>query len=144
VDDRTRQQDDNQVHVHGVVPAAHIGTAEAVGNLIEGTLPRIAPQSQSARVEQGIDGAHGRGDAELPALATAAAFEQLGEERAAFVESLSGRWWERSLGLTPLLMVLAMERIAAHHSRQPKRESPTVTVRKALRPQDLAGSRRKQ
>ena len=140
-DDRTRQQDDNQVHLHGIVPAAQIGMANAVGNLIEGKLRHIASQPQFARVEQGIDGAPGKGDAELPALATAAAFEQLGEERTAFVESSAGKWWKRSLGLTPLLMVLAMERIAAHHSRQPKREAPTVT--ETLRPQDLAGSRRK-
>jgi hypothetical protein len=141
-DDRTGERHDNQVDVFGNGPANQIGNA--TGILIEGKLPRMTPQSQSARIEQGIDGAPGNGDAVLPALATAAAFEQLGEEKIAFVESSGEKWWERSLGLSPLLMVLAMERIAAHHSRQPKREAPTVTAQKASRPQDLAGSRRKQ
>jgi hypothetical protein len=72
-------------------------------------------------------------DSELQALASAAAFEQFGEGKMAFVESSTiGNWWERSLAAMPLLVVLAMERIAAHNARRPTSEAPAKVAGKPL------------
>jgi hypothetical protein len=60
------------------------------------------------------------------AFAAAAVFDQLGEQNTAVIESsVEGKSWLRSIGTSPLLMVLALERIAALNSRRATRESRT-------------------
>jgi hypothetical protein len=69
----------------------------------------------------------------IPAAATAVAFDQLGEEKAAVIErAVDGKSWLRSIGTSPLLMMLALERIAALNSRRSTRES-RIAAKKPLR-----------
>jgi hypothetical protein len=69
---------------------------------------------------------------DLTATAAATVFDQLGEGNAAVIEStLDGKSWLRSIGASPLLMVLALERIAALNSRR-ARES-RIAAAKPLR-----------
>jgi hypothetical protein len=63
------------------------------------------------------------------ALATAAAFEEFGEDSAARVESSTGSPWWRSWALAPVLMALALERIAARRWRHPQKETLRSLVR---------------
>jgi hypothetical protein len=74
-------------------------------------------------------------DAESPdAKALAAAFDQLGERRAAVIESTAdGKSWVRLIGPSPLLMVLALERIAALNSRRVTWESRIAVAKKPPR-----------
>jgi hypothetical protein len=68
------------------------------------------------------------------AFASAAVFDQLGQENAAMIESsVEGKSWLRSIGTSPLLMVLALERIAALNSRRAARESRIAAAKKPLR-----------
>jgi hypothetical protein len=71
---------------------------------------------------------------DLTKLTADAAFDQLGQDNAAVIESSSdGKSWLRSLGTSPLLMVLALERIAALNSRRATRESRIAAAKKSLR-----------
>jgi hypothetical protein len=55
----------------------------------------------------------------------------LGEGNAAVIEStVDGKSWLRSIGTSPLLMVLALERIAALNSRRATRESRIAPAKK--------------
>jgi hypothetical protein len=66
-------------------------------------------------------------------LAATAAFDQLGQDNTAVIESSSdGKSWLRSIGTSPLLMVLALERIAALNSRRATRESRIAASKKPL------------
>jgi hypothetical protein len=66
--------------------------------------------------------------------AAAAVFDQLAESNAAVIESsVDSKSWMRSIGASPLLMVLALERIAALNSRRAPRESRNVAAKKPLR-----------
>jgi hypothetical protein len=68
------------------------------------------------------------------ALASAAVFDQLGKENAAMIESsVEGKSWLRSIGVSPLLMVLALERIAALNSRRAAHEERIAAAKKPLR-----------
>ena len=68
------------------------------------------------------------------ANAAAAVFDQLGEGNAAVIESkVDGKSWLRSIGTSPLLMVLALERIAALNSRRAIRESRIPATKKPIR-----------
>jgi hypothetical protein len=70
----------------------------------------------------------------IAALATAAVFDQLGHANAAVIESaVDGKSWMRSIGTSPLLMVLALERIAAFNSRRATRESRIAAAKKPVR-----------
>jgi hypothetical protein len=67
------------------------------------------------------------------AFAAAAVFDQLGEEHTAVIESsIEGKSWLRSIGTSPLLMMLALERIAALNSRRGARESRIAPTKKPL------------
>jgi hypothetical protein len=71
---------------------------------------------------------------DLTALAAAHVFDRLGEGNAAMNESTDdGKSWLRSIGTSPLLMVLALERIAALNSRRVTRESRIAAAKKPLR-----------
>jgi hypothetical protein len=63
-------------------------------------------------------------------LASDAAFDQLGQDGAAYVESSADRsiWSRTRAAATPILMVLALERIAAINSRRAAKERPTEFV----------------
>jgi hypothetical protein len=50
-----------------------------------------------------------------------------GPEAASGEPSAIANWWGRTLGATPLLLVLALERIAAHNSRRPTSEFPSTS-----------------
>ena len=68
------------------------------------------------------------------AFASAAVFDQLGEENAVVIESsVEGKSWLRSIGTSPLLMVLALERIAALNSRRAAREARIAAAKKPPR-----------
>lgn len=69
-------------------------------------------------------------------LATAAAFEQFGDDEAARVESTDALGW-RSWAVAPLLLALALERIAARRSRHPQAETPRSLIRTPSRWQGL-------
>lgn len=57
-------------------------------------------------------------------FAAAAAFDQLGQGNSPIIDQpVDGKSWLRSIGTSPLLMVLALERIAALNSRRATRES---------------------
>jgi hypothetical protein len=67
-------------------------------------------------------------------LAAAHVFDQLGQGNAAVIESsVDGKSWLRSIGTSPLLMVLALERIAALNSRRATRESRIAAAKRSLR-----------
>jgi hypothetical protein len=71
---------------------------------------------------------------DIATLASAAAFDQLGEENAPMIESsVDGKSWLRSIGTSPLLMALALERIAALNSRRATRELRIEAAKKPLR-----------
>ena len=71
---------------------------------------------------------------DVTALAAAVDFDALGEENAAAIISVAdGKSWLRSIGTSPLLMVLALERIAALNSRRATRESRIAATKKPLR-----------
>jgi hypothetical protein len=71
---------------------------------------------------------------DVTAFAATAVFDQLGKENAAAIESsFDGKSWLRSIGTSPLLMVLALERIAALNSRRATRESRIAPTTKPLR-----------
>jgi hypothetical protein len=71
---------------------------------------------------------------DIATFAAAAAFDQLGQDNAAVIESsVDGKSWLRSIGTSPLLMVLALERIAALNSRRATRESRIAAAEKPLR-----------
>jgi hypothetical protein len=71
---------------------------------------------------------------DLTATAAAAVFDQLGEGNATAIESsVDSKSWMRSIGASPLLMVLALERIAALNSRRAARESQIAATKKPLR-----------
>ncbi len=75
-----------------------------------------------------------RHNAATSAFASAAVFDRLGDENRAIVESTFDRSaWLRSVGTTPLLMVLALERISAINSRRATRESRIAAAKKSLR-----------
>jgi hypothetical protein len=65
-------------------------------------------------------------------LASDAAFDQLGQDGAAYVESSSDRsiWSRTRAAATPILMVLALERIAAINSRRATKERPSEFVQR--------------
>jgi hypothetical protein len=70
----------------------------------------------------------------IAALANAAVFDQLGQTNAAVIESaVDGKSWLHSIGTSPLLMVLALERIAALNSRRATRESRIAAAKKPIR-----------
>jgi hypothetical protein len=74
------------------------------------------------------------GNPAITAAATAIVFDHLGEGNAAVIESsVDGKSWVRSIGTSPLLMVLALERIAALNSRRATRESRVAAAKKPLR-----------
>lgn len=78
--------------------------------------------------------AAGAQNPDAAALAAAAVFDQLGEGNAAVIESrVDGNSWLRSIGTSPLLMVLALERIAALNSRRATRESRIAPTKKPIR-----------
>jgi hypothetical protein len=57
-------------------------------------------------------------------FAAAAVFDQLGKGNSAIIDQpVDGKSWLRSIGTSPLLMVLALERIAALNSRRATRDS---------------------
>jgi hypothetical protein len=143
-DVRAQEQDAELLGMNAAAAFSQANSVGVIGSLTEGRLRHSASQPQLTRMEQESALARGEGDADRRALDTAAAFEQLGEEGTALVEFSTSNWWERSLGLTPLLVALALERVAAHHARQPNRETPAAIARRQLRPQDMAGRRRKQ
>jgi hypothetical protein len=55
-----------------------------------------------------------------------------GPEAASGEPSAIANWWGRTLGATPLLFVLALERIAAHNSRRPTGEFPVEVAQNPL------------
>ncbi len=66
--------------------------------------------------------------------AATAVFDQLGEGNSAVIESsIDGKTWLRSIGASPLLMVLALERIAALNSRRAPRDSRAKATNKPRR-----------
>jgi hypothetical protein len=68
------------------------------------------------------------------AIASAAVFDQLGQDNAAVIESsVEGKSWLRSIGMSPFLMVLALERIAALNSRRAARETRISAAKKPPR-----------
>jgi hypothetical protein len=88
--------------------------------------PQVMPtQGQLASTPQPDSDA-----SETAETASALAFEQFGEGTAAIIESSERQRWNRAIGTMPLLMMLALERIAAHSSRRSKRILGTVFVQK--------------
>jgi hypothetical protein len=68
-------------------------------------------------------------------FAAAAVFDKFGKENSAMIERrIDGKLWLRSIGTSPLLMVLALERIAALNSRRATRESRIAATKQSLRP----------
>jgi hypothetical protein len=65
-------------------------------------------------------------------LASDAAFDQFGQEGAAYVESSSDRsiWSRTRAAAAPILMVLALERIAAINSRRATKERPSELIQR--------------
>jgi hypothetical protein len=64
-----------------------------------------------------------------------AVFDQIGDENAAAIDSnTNGKSWLQSAGAVPLLMALAVERIAAINSRRGRKESPKPATQRPLRP----------
>ena len=73
------------------------------------------------------------------ASAYAEAFAQLGTRDETVMQSLAGHTpWRESLKVTPLLMILALERIAASNSRRAKQESSAGSTAWKLRSMDEA------
>ena len=71
---------------------------------------------------------------DVATFAAAAAFDQLGKGNAAVIESsIDGKSWLRLIGTSPLLMMLAFERIAALNSRRATRETRIAAAKKPLR-----------
>ena len=67
--------------------------------------------------------------------AAATVFEQLGDGNSAILEpAVHAPSWLRSIGASPLLMVLALERIAALNSRRATRDTRTVVSAKLRGP----------
>jgi hypothetical protein len=67
-------------------------------------------------------------------LVTEAAFDQMGPSRMAIVESsAASSRWTRYRGAAPLIMVLALERLASINSRHSAMESPSATPKKSQR-----------
>jgi len=88
------------------------------GKLAAGTLAADALGQFSASNELRTE------NPDLAAFASAAVFEQLGKGIAAVIDSsASGKSWLASVGTSPLLMILALERISALNSRRAARES---------------------
>jgi hypothetical protein len=76
----------------------------------------------------------GSNNLKISTVAAAAVFDQLGEGNTAVIESTTdGKSWLRSIGTSPLLMVLALERIAAFNSRRATRESRVAAAKNPLR-----------
>jgi hypothetical protein len=66
---------------------------------------------------------------EAKTFAAAAVFDQLAKGNSAIIDQpVDGRSWLRSIGTSPLLMVLALERIAALNSRRAARVSRIATT----------------
>jgi hypothetical protein len=96
----------------------------ANGNLLGG-LTTLGNYDQSSATNPAAD------NPDSTALATAAVFDQLGRTNAAAIDSSAdGKSWLRSIGTSPLLMVLALERIAALNSRRATRESRIAAAKK--------------
>jgi hypothetical protein len=73
--------------------------------------------------------------------ATAAAFDQIGQSKIAIIESSAARSQRtRYHGAAPLLMVLALERLAAINSRHSAKESPATSSKKSRRARILNNS----
>jgi hypothetical protein len=74
------------------------------------------------------------GTANPEAAAVEAVFRRLGEDKNAVVESnLHGKSWLRSICASPLLMALALERLAALNSRRARREAKTSPAKVSQR-----------
>lgn len=72
------------------------------------------------------------GAANPEAAAIEAVFRRLGEDKNAVVESnLHGKSWLHSIGTSPLLIALALERLAALNSRRARREAKTSPAKGA-------------
>jgi hypothetical protein len=91
-------------------------------------------KSQDANGNASLENARTSNHSNNPeAEAVTEAFDRLGKGDTALVESSTiGRFWSRSVIAMPLLMVLALERIAAANSRRAAREHRIMT---ASRPQ---------
>jgi hypothetical protein len=63
--------------------------------------------------------------------AVESAFDQFGRDKVGILDSnKNSRFWSRSITVSPLLMVLALERIAAIHSRHAARATQSRSVRR--------------
>jgi len=63
--------------------------------------------------------------------AVESAFDQFGRDNVGILDSnKNSRFWSRSIAVSPLLMVLALERIAAIHSRHAARATQSRSVRR--------------
>lgn len=67
---------------------------------------------------------------DLPGSALDAAFDEMGGESPSDAPRVADDWLSRSLGAAPVLMVLALERIAASNSRRNRRDAGPVAIRR--------------
>jgi hypothetical protein len=114
---------DGQVGQQSAQPEDLIAADDAPTNLPDRANPadtsdrRIAPPT--------FEGSIRLASATNPETAAVeAVFHRLGEDKAVVVESnLHGKSWLHSIGTSPLLIALALERIAALNSRRARREA---------------------
>jgi hypothetical protein len=103
-----------------------VGDGSAAG---ESDLAPLATKWHSSG-DNGGGAGQGTGAASLPATVFETAFEQIGGSTQSVLQSLAAESWHRSFGVAPLLMVLALERIAAGNSRRANRDAAPVAVRR--------------
>jgi hypothetical protein len=111
---------------HSIVSAPQ--QARRVEELVGELLP---PMPLSGRKSVGTGALPSSSSTELPS-AHAQAFENLGEEAEAAADSPAiALSWRSALNATPLLMVLALERIAASNSRRANRHEAFVSTHRS-------------
>lgn len=126
--DSTQQADTSASALVGPLNAPTL-----IAGMLGGEMAAVPSGSTTASTDDAAAGSNAN-DAN-GALAVDDAFAQLGQSGAAFVESSTDRaFWSRARVATPLLMVLAMERIAAINSRRATKErSAEIVERPRLR-----------
>jgi hypothetical protein len=115
---------DGQVGQHTQPEGAVV--ADNTTNSADPTGPTTADLAASTALADSIQlaAAEPTGGANPEAAAVEAVFHRLGEDKNAVVESnLHGKSWLHSIGTSPLLIALALERLAALNSRRTRREA---------------------
>jgi hypothetical protein len=70
----------------------------------------------------------------VPTPARLAAFDEIGRDGRSLLQSLSADPWHRTVTAAPLLLVLALERIATGNSRRNRRDAAAQPVQRPRRP----------